>query len=172
MRKAPEKLYIVRQENGSVSRAYKHLHQAKKLMRGNSELITYSVESSSNLTEIKREKRLAVLLDDGNSDGFPNKVDNSVVKLLQKYVSFPHEYLTKRFDNELNRITERSELKRLLMKHKTKLLINIDSVEEFEDLLSFHNFRYNQYSKARQDLFLEAKENIKKRNKQNKPHKS
>ncbi|CAG7580054.1 MAG: hypothetical protein SLAVMIC_00225 [uncultured marine phage] len=151
----PKKIYMVKSHTGRFSRPYHQLYLAKrKLVHEGDELITYNFDNSSNLAEMKREKRLSTLLDvDG--DGFPSKQDNEIINLIKRLV--PNLY---QLDARLNRMTERKELKNFVVNTKYDLIRKIDSVEDFETLLKFHNFAY---VKSNTDLFLEAKQNIKQK---------
>lgn len=130
--KTPNKLYIIKDKKGKLSKAYKRLHDAKNKMKSENDiLITYSLESSQTLKSIKRDVRLSHIL--GKEDGFPNSLEKDVISLLRKYLSNK--------SNKINNIISSKELNRFVVNNKRSLMVHMTSVDEFTTILKFHNFR-------------------------------
>lgn len=131
--KSPNKLYIIKDKKGKLSKAYKRLHDAKNKMNSDNDiLITYTLESEETLKSIKRGVRLSQILD--KKDGFPNKLEKNVISILRKYL--PNNKF-----NKLNNIISSKELKNFVVNKKHMLMVNMESVDEFKVILKFHNFR-------------------------------
>jgi hypothetical protein len=151
MRKYPDKIYIVNSRCG-MSKPYKSFYHAKKQMRSDSDvLITYNIESENTLKSMKREKRLSSIL-----DGEDSKIDPNIISLFKKYS------INLRL---LNTILDKDDLKRLVVRNKRKLFLNLEDISEFEDLFKFHNFQKYPHGLSDEKISMinTAKENIKKK---------
>lgn len=152
--KSPDKLYIVKDKKGKLSKAYKRLHDAKNKMKSENDiLITYSLDSSQTLKSIKRSVRLSHILD--KKDAFPNPLESDVISILRKYLSNK--------SNKINNIISSKELNRFVVNNKRSLMVNMTSVYEFKTILEFHNFRNPGVGIGNKNkvMFNMAKQNIK-----------